>query len=494
MRKTIIKTKKAASPKKAKTVAKKKNLKTGKNKKPKTSKLLIYPEWTVPVHLNEKDHKNLKRFYELFIQGKFDVALSFASSLDTIVREEIPSDIWVKTGGKLTKKGKEELKNDTEKSETAPFKPVCPKDDTIAGNEEKTQQEATQRHVSANTDAKRHLYVLKNGKLQTVNGEYSNNGKEMNEAKFHTKSDLIEFILGNCKTLFGENIVLVDDTKSTNEYFPNVFLFDFNEQEKPRMYIIEINFSDDSLGLLYARVTHFIASLKNRNYQNDFLAELLKLIDADKQKKNELQARLREEQDISKLLSEMLANKPAILLVRDNENVVLNLMQAVYIETWGKMVRQIMIKKYYCGNDKIFSAKPDFADIWKNEKSRKTEIVKSTEEDHLKACSEIARNIYNEIKTALLKADNSIEFNAKKIYISVRKNKNLAFFHLRKKISLVVMCPEEDVRKQIKYHEIKSLPASVQKFWNGASCTIVIENSANIAEVINLLKKMIAKS
>ena len=219
-----------------------------------------------------------------------------------------------------------------------------------------------------------------------------------------------------------------------------------------------------------------------------------KLIDADKQKKNELQARLREEQDISKLLSEMLANKPAILLVRDNENVVLNLMQAVYIETWGKMVRQIMIKKYYCGNDKIFSAKPDFADIWKNEKSRKTEIVKSTEEDHLKACSEIARNIYNEIKTALLKADNSIEFNAKKIYISVRKNKNLAFFHLRKKISLVVMCPEEDVRKQIKYHEIKSLPASVQKFWNGASCTIVIENSANIAEVINLLKKMIAKS
>ena len=487
-------TKKATSPKKVKTVAKKKNLKTSKKGKTKTSKLLIYPEWTMPVHLNEKDHKNLKRFYELFIQGKFDVALSFASSLDTIVREEIPSGIWVKTGGKLTKKGEEELKNDTEKGETAPLKPVCPKDDTIAGNEGKTQHEATQRHVSANTDAKRRLFVLKNGKLQTVSGEYSNNGSEMNEAKFHSKSDLVEFILGNYKTLFGENTVLIDNTKNTNEYFPNVFLFDFNEQEKPKMYIIEINFSDDSLGLLYARITHFIASLKNRNYQNDFLLELLKIIDADKQKKKELQARLREEQDISKLLSEMLENKPTILLVRDNENVVLNLMQAVYIETWGKMVRQILIKKYYCGNDKIFSTEPDFADIWKNEKNKKTEIVKSTEEDHLKVCSEIVRNIYNEIKTTLLKTDGSIEFNAKKIYISVRKNKNLAFFHLRKKISLVVMNPEDDTRKQIMHHEIKTLPASVQKFWNGASCTIIIENSSNLAEVIYLLKKMIAKA
>ena len=110
------------------------------------------------------------------------------------------------------------------------------------------------------------------------------------------------------------------------------------------------------------------------------------------------------------------------------------------------------------------------------------------------ATSETVRSIYSEIKTALLDADDTIEFNAKKIYISVRKNKNLAFFHLRKKISLVVMSAEDFTRTQIKHHEIKSLPASVQKFWNGSCCTIVIENSVNLDEVINLLKKMIAKA
>ena len=164
-----------------------------------------------------------------------------------------------------------------------------------------------------------------------------------------------------------------------------------------------------------------------------------------------------------------------------------------YTETWGKMFKSIIIKKYDNDGEATYPINPVFADLIKNEKS-KPEVVKSTEEDHLNACSESSRNVYNEIKEALLKADSNIEFNAKKIYISVRKNKNLAFFHLRKKISLVVMSKEDYTRTQIKHHEIKSLPASVQKFWNGACCTIVIENSNNLNEVIALLKMMIAKS
>ena len=50
-----------------------------------------------------------------------------------------------------------------------------------------------------------------------------------------------------------------------------MFLIDFNDREKPRLYIIETNLSEDNLGILYARITHFIASIKNKAYQNDFL-------------------------------------------------------------------------------------------------------------------------------------------------------------------------------------------------------------------------------
>ena len=50
---------------------------------------------------------------------------------------------------------------------------------------------------------------------------------------------------------------------------------------------------------------------------------------------------------------------------------------------------------------------------------------------------------------------------------------------------------EADTRKKIKHHEIISLTEKVQKFWNGPSCTIVVEDEKHLQEVISLLKKLI---
>jgi hypothetical protein len=55
------------------------------------------------------------------------------------------------------------------------------------------------------------------------------------------------------------------------------------------------------------------------------------------------------------------------------------------------------------------------------------------------------------------------------------------------------MNPEESTRELIKNHRIKTLPASVQKFWNGSCCTVVIENADNLVEVIDLLKMVVGK-
>ncbi len=96
------------------------------------------------------------------------------------------------------------------------------------------------------------------------------------------------------------------------------------------------------------------------------------------------------------------------------------------------------------------------------------------------------------IKAELLKQDKTLIFNVKQHYISMKKNRNLAFFHLRKKnLYLVVMCAEKEVRKTVKHYVIKTLPPSVQKFWNGDSTGLVIEQPTNLVEIINLLKKVI---
>ena len=69
-----------------------------------------YPAWTEPEHLDKKDHADLKEIYSLFKKGNFKGAMAKASDVDTIVREEIPGDVWKKMGGQLTKTGEEKLR------------------------------------------------------------------------------------------------------------------------------------------------------------------------------------------------------------------------------------------------------------------------------------------------------------------------------------------------------------------------------------------------
>jgi hypothetical protein len=113
--------KKTASFKKA--TASKKNSKPVKQVKNKDSKKLVYPSWTTPEHLSERDHKDLKRFYELFISGKIISAFSLASNFDTIVREAIPPEIWKQSKGTSAPAGEDKhvpLKQTRDKGTNAP--------------------------------------------------------------------------------------------------------------------------------------------------------------------------------------------------------------------------------------------------------------------------------------------------------------------------------------------------------------------------------------
>ncbi|KAA0257571.1 hypothetical protein FHQ18_09530 [Deferribacter autotrophicus] len=56
------------------------------------------------------------------------------------------------------------------------------------------------------------------------------------------------------------------------------------------------------------------------------------------------------------------------------------------------------------------------------------------------------------------------------------------------------MLPGDDVRLKIKNHNIKHLSESVQKFYNGPSCEIIIDNKENLDEIINLFKYLISEN
>ena len=69
----------------------------------------IPQDWTEPTHLNSSDKRDLKLVKKYYDEGDFKQAMNYASRLETIVREEIPPQVWQDIGGELTPKGKERL-------------------------------------------------------------------------------------------------------------------------------------------------------------------------------------------------------------------------------------------------------------------------------------------------------------------------------------------------------------------------------------------------
>lgn len=71
-------------------------------------------DWTEPAHLNTADWTVLKEIKRLHELGEMQMAMLVARSTDTIVREEIPPQVWLEMGGSLTPTGLEELRKSKE--------------------------------------------------------------------------------------------------------------------------------------------------------------------------------------------------------------------------------------------------------------------------------------------------------------------------------------------------------------------------------------------
>ncbi len=316
------------------------------------------------------------------------------------------------------------------------------------------------------------------------------------ERKFKTAEEIQDIILRNSKTLFGDNTLLISEKKekylaSMGFPFFQIMLFDFKDMVKPKLYFVAVTYSKQNFAEFFFRMTDFFAFIRNKENQSKLHASLCEIVAGNQPLLKEVMEKIGDKLP-SVFLSELLARKVGVLLVTDTLRQEFSIIKETYTETWGVMVKPIEMKKYASNGDILVTVKPDFASL-QNGKKQKADIVpKATEAAHLETVNPNVKEVYEKIKAELLKQDKTLIFNVKQHYISMKKNRNLAFFHLRKKnLYLVVMCAEKEVRKTVKHYVIKTLPPSVQKFWNGESTGIMIEQASNLSEIITLLKKAI---
>jgi predicted transport protein len=329
-------------------------------------------------------------------------------------------------------------------------------------------------------------------------------GKKFQEYRYSVEDELEREIVDNSQLFFGKHTIYIDakrkiESKALGGTIPDGFLFDLSDKEEPEFYVVEVELkSHDFFNHIFPQITKFFAFFKNRKSQAELVEKIFSIVNTDMELKKEFKKYLGEK-EIYKSIKDTIDNSQNILLVIDDKKDDLPEIMETYSDTWGKMVKVLIFKKFVHANEFIYVIEPDFENIEYGyaesvDKAERKEI-EYTEEFHLEGIDDEIKAAYFKIKENLLKINKDLVFNPQKYYISIIHNKNIAFFQFRKKkIRLVVMSPEDDVRLKIKNHNVKHLSEGVQKFWNGPSCEIIIDNKENMDEIINLLKSLIKEN
>lgn len=304
------------------------------------------------------------------------------------------------------------------------------------------------------------------------------------------------FVFEKHKFFLGEKTIYIDAKKKMETKIGNVipdgFLFDLSDIQNPEFYIVEVELAEHSFyDHIFPQITKFIGFINSQNYAS-LITKIYKEIENDETLQKEFE-KLGVIKEKYKFILDTMLNSSNILLVIDDEKSEITEMNSVYQE-WNKKVKQIRIKKYKNNEQEIYDINPEFRDIedtYINEELVEQPI--KDEDFHLANTGENVKQIYNEIKTQMLNFNSELVFNPQKYYISIKSDKKFAFIKIRKqKIKIVVNIPYDETCKLIKDNTVQSLSESVQKFYfhkENSCCAIIINNTNNIKEVIDLLKK-----
>lgn len=332
------------------------------------------------------------------------------------------------------------------------------------------------------------------------------NNKVYTQFQFEKEFDFEREVVINSKQFFGINSIYIDakrkiETKNLGNSVPDGFLFDLSDKDNPEFYIVEVELAKhDFYNHIFPQITKFFSFYKNSKSQNDLVEKIFTFINNDFELKKEFKKYLGEK-EIYKFTKDTIQQSQNILLIIDGDKKELPEIMETYSDTWGKMVKLVLLKKFSQNGETIYTMHPDFENIEfaeiEDASSIELEGIEYNEEYHLEGVSDEVKRIYNELKQDILQLYPNLIFNSKKFYISIRLDRNIAFFIIgRKKLRLVVLQSDEETRKEITLHSIKTLTAGVQRFWNGngPSCTIVLDKAENLDEVKALLRKLVAKS
>ncbi len=330
------------------------------------------------------------------------------------------------------------------------------------------------------------------------------NGKRFVEFNHASEREFETVIKSSAKLLFGASTIYIDlkariSSAALGMSIPDGLLFDLKNIDSPDFYLVEVELAKhDFYRHIFPQVTKFIAFFRNAQARSQLIEKVFPVVQADKQLEQEFK-RFLKHREIFKFMKDAADDSQNILLIMDDMKPELPEILKTYTE-WNKMVRPLILREHRCGEERILSLSPDFESVELGERPGvKTEEqepgeVPHDEEYHLQGTDQKVRDIYHAIKSRMLTFNPNLRFNPRKYYISIVHKKNFAYLYVRKKkgVWITIMLPEATIRATVKHHPVRSEPETVQKFYGGDCASIIVENTTDLDEVIEVLKKPIS--
>lgn len=323
------------------------------------------------------------------------------------------------------------------------------------------------------------------------------NNAKFSQYRYSIEDEFEKEIKSNTKNFFGKNAIYIEtktkiDSKELGGSIPDGFLFDLSDMDKPNFYLVEVELaSHDFYRHIFPQITKFFAFFKSSRNRVKLVEKIFAIVNANKNLKNEFKKYLGEK-EIYKFIKDVIDDSQNILMIMDGEKGELPEIIETYSDTWGKMVKLLIVRKFSFKDEHIFTLDPEFEKIEYSQDESVDEVEQKdfySEEFHLDGVQEEIKNSYYLIKDKLLKRNESLKFNPQKYYISIVHKRNVAYFKFRKKkVIIVVMLSEDEIREKIKHHKVKTLSEGVKNFYNGPCAEVIIENNKNLDEVVKLLQ------
>ncbi len=327
------------------------------------------------------------------------------------------------------------------------------------------------------------------------------NGTKYQELQYSLEEDFENDIAFNHKIFFGQKTIYIDakkkiESKSLGGTIPDGFFFDISDFNDPQFYLVEVELSKHSFfNHIFPQITKFFAFFNNHKTQKSLVDKLFSIINTDEKLKKEFRKNIGNH-EIYKFISDVIENSQNILLILDNDMVQLPEIMETYSDTWGRMVKYLIIKKYINQDNVIYTLHPDyeileyFLDNTDSENSENEN--KYSEEFHLEKVNDEVKAIYYQLRNNILEIDSKLIFNPQKYYVSVKSSRNIVYFKFRKKkLRVIIMLEESEIKKYIKKYTIQTLSSSVQNFYNGSCAAVDVDHANNLEEIIKCINLLI---